>query len=693
MIPILATTFSYAGNGLGGLPSAISCTVTHEVNGIYEMDMEYPVSGQHYDELETGRLIFCTPDNQTSAQAFRIYRITKPLNGIVKVYCQHISYDMSGQICSPFTAVGIQNALSAAMSACQPATSFTLVSPRTTASTMKIETPRELWRVLGGQAGSFLDTYGGEWDFDNMTATLRTRLGQDRGVEIRYGKNMTQFEQDFAVESTYAGVYPYWYSEETGTLVTLPEYYVSSGTTLSDRILLLDCSGDFEDAPTEAQLRTRATNYVTNNKVGDAKITWKVNMALLGQSAGLKDLAILETVGLGDDVKVIYPEMGVNASARVVKVEWDVLGDKYKSVTIGRVKQNLAKIVVDEQRSSDAKITAVKSALEKAIDSATDFITNGAGYMRFIYDSNDELTEIVSLDNPDINSASSVWRWNNGGFGHSSTGYAGPYTLAITQNGAIVADFITSGTLTANVIKAGVLSDVANKNSWDLTSGAFTITNGSINITTNSATDDKIILSYGSYQSALSASRLVISYNSSDSAILTGNNLRLGGSIGNGSLSLFNTSDNQRITLSVSFDALMFYDNGGTLTASYASDGAYFWSSGTRTAFYPADASTFFTENSLRLVNMVSNSTSAYSTTGTATYTLVNDAVYLVTFARRNSSNTDYNGVWLVSTQSASNIMAIKAPTNSGTSASISGTTLTVTRGTAYGRVTITRLS
>ena len=224
-----------------------------------------------------------------------------------------------------------------------------------------------------------------------------------------------------------------------------------------------------------------------------------MSFALLAQSGEYETQAVLEQVQLGDTVNVVYEALGVNASARVVKTEYDVLGDKYKSVTLGRVKQNLASILVGQNRETENAIAQTKSALEIAIANSTDFIKNGTGYMRFIYNSAGDLVEIVSLDNSDISQAQSVWRWNNGGFGHSSTGYNGSYTTAITQNGAIVADFITTGTLNAARVKAGILSDNAGKNSWNLDTGAFTITDGSINITTSSATQDKIVLTYGNY--------------------------------------------------------------------------------------------------------------------------------------------------------------------------------------------------
>ena len=510
MIPILSSTTTLTGNGLGRLSDALSCLVTHEINGMYELVMRYPVTGTNFGELANDCIIWADTDNFTAKQGFRIYRITRPLNGIVTVYARHICYDMSGYVCPPYSKTSLTTALASLAASCVPSgCPFTFTSPRTVATAYKTVTPMSLWQMMGGVAGSLLDVYGGEWDFNNYTATLRTQLGSDRGMSIRYSKNMTALEQDASIEAQYGGIFPYWYNSESGTLVTLPENYITVAGGGS-RVLCIDFSDEFQDAPTEAQLRNRATQYASANKVGDVAIQWKVAFVPLQKSAEYKNAAALEAVQLGDTVHVYYEPMNLNATARAVKTEYNVLLDRFETVTLGRVKQNLAKIVTQQKREIDHTIGLVKSTLEHAIDEATDFITNGAGYMRFIYDSNDNLTEIVSLDDPDINNATNVWRWNNGGFGFSANGYGGPYTTAIYQSGsdagAIVADFITAGTLNANVIRAGILQDANGYNSWNLATGAFTITNGSVDITTSNDSTDKIELNgvgssmlFGSY--------------------------------------------------------------------------------------------------------------------------------------------------------------------------------------------------
>jgi len=488
---IIAQTYPYTGNGLGGLPDALEAIVTHEINGQYELFLRYPVTGLHYDELISGRIIMAAPDDLTDEQPFRIYRITKPLNGIVSVYARHLCYDLQGIVVEPFTAGSLTEAFQTIPTVCTPSSPITLSTTRSVASGITLTEPRPMWKLLGGHEGSLLDVYGGEWDFDKDEATLVTTLGADRGVSIRYGKNMTEMEQDASIEACYSAVYPFWYDEESNTYVSITEKTVPvAGSVVTDRVMVLDCSDDFDTQPTEQQLRDRANAYITANSIGNVKASWKISFV------DTQDLPF-DKVMLGDTLHVYYERLDVNATARAVKTEFDVLQGRYKAITVGRVKQNLAAIIVENQEKTESEFAKVKSDLETAVDDATDFIKNGAGYMRFIYNSSDELQEIVSLDDPDITQATKVWRWNNGGFGFSSTGYNGTYDLAITQNGAIVADFITAGTLNANVIRAGILQDTQGYNSWNLDTGAFTITNGSIHITTNSATFDAISLAYG----------------------------------------------------------------------------------------------------------------------------------------------------------------------------------------------------
>ena len=585
MVPILSTDFPVVGNGLGGLPDCLECVVTHEINGIYELMLKYPLTGVNFSQIYPNAIIMAKPDNSTGAQPFRIYRITKPLNGIVTIYARHLSYDMSGIIVEPFLAMSLSQALTRAAANCTPSCPFTLATTRTVASSFMLSTPRPLWKLMGGEEGSLLDRYGGEWDFDGLTATLKNELGQDRGVEIRYGKNLTELEQDATLEATYSGVYPFWANESTDELVTLTEKFISiPGSVVHNRLLILDCSGDFEEAPTESELRDHTNAYISRNSLGVRKVSWKVSFVSLAQAGEYETQALLEEVRLGDTLSVFYEALDINAKSRVVKTEFDCLNEKYKAVTIGRVKQNLADIIVeqsDEIENAGKDLVNTRDALDKAQKDATYSITHGGGQFRFVYDSDNNVVEILSMDDPRIDYATNVWRWNGGGFGFSPNGYNGPYTLALLPTGEIVADFITTGTLTANVIRAGIIQDILGLNSWDLETGELTITNGTIHITTNSASQDIIVLSYSDYMTTVTPDSFVVEDDATYKATFVkadgvqvmqehapGAYDTLGVDLSDTGLKLYDSDERLRGELDLT-NGLTFYNANGSVAAQY----------------------------------------------------------------------------------------------------------------------------
>lgn len=109
--------------------------------------------------------------------------------------------------------------------------------------------------------------------------------------------------------------------------------------------------------------------------------------------------------------------------------------------------RDVSEIVNDPNSAYNARRTAaVKHATEKIAGSS-------GGHVITVLDENGRPEEICILSDTDnIETAQSLWRWNESGLGHSSTGYNGAYSMAITKDGAIVADRITTGTLNAEMI-------------------------------------------------------------------------------------------------------------------------------------------------------------------------------------------------------------------------------------------------
>lgn len=474
MKPILYadTEKDFQTNGVGVLSDAVACYVERELNGVYELDMQYPVNGIHFSAIQQRSIILAAPDpfSKDKAQPFRVYRMTKPMKGIVTVYARHVAYDLMGIPVSPFIANSANEAMQGMKSNAAIDCPFLFWTNKVTEATMTVSFPKSIWKLLGGSAGSVLDTYGGEYEFDRWNIGLHTQLGENRGVSIRYGKSLTSLEQDENCANCYTGVYPYWLSTE-GALVQLDEKIVhAEGNFGYTRILDLDLSMEWEEAPTQEQLRDRAERYMKDNDIGVPEVSWTVSFIQLAQTEEYKDKALLEQIELGDTVSVMFAKMGIDVSARAVKTRYNVLLDRYESVSLGRVKANIADTIAKQQQALE-NIPDSKHLMAAAAN-ATNWIVNGKGYMVAVKDDYGNWKEMVSLDTPDLDTAVNVWRWNNGGFGHSKNGYDGPYETAITQDGQIVATFITAGSLTASIIKAGVLKSLDNETFYlDLENG------------------------------------------------------------------------------------------------------------------------------------------------------------------------------------------------------------------------------
>lgn len=462
-----ATENEFANNGYGVLSDAVSCIVTEERNGAYELEMQYPLTGIHYAQIKNNCIILAKPNVTDVPQPFRIYRISKPLNGIITVSAAHISYDLAGIVLSPFSASSVGEALVGIANNSSTPNPFTFWTDKSTTGNFSLLIPQSVRSIMGGSAGSLLDVYGGEYAYDRYTVRLYNQRGSDNGVTIRYGKNLTDINQEENIQNVYTGVYPYWNGAEND-LVTLPEKIINApGTYSVTRIMALDLTQDFEEKPSVDDLRTRAEKYVSDNKIGVPTVSLTVSFVPLEQTEEYKDRAVLERVSLCDTVHVQFEQLGVDAQAEVIKTVYDVLGEKYQSIELGDAQTNIADTIAQQQQA----INGTSSQIRAAVENGTNWIVNGKGYMVAVKDDAGNWKEICSLNVPDLATATKVWRWNNGGFGYSGTGYNGPYTLAITQDGAIVADFITTGTLTANIIKAGILQSLNGNTSINMETG------------------------------------------------------------------------------------------------------------------------------------------------------------------------------------------------------------------------------
>lgn len=478
MKPVLfaPTATEFTTNGLGKLSDAASCTVKETRNGAFELTLKYPIEGIHYAEIQQRSIILAKPNPADLAQPFRVYRISKPINGLVTVYAYHISYDLTGIPVSPYSAASVQAALAGFSTNAVATNPFTFWSDMTSSGDFTVKSPASVRSLLP----TMLEVYGGEYKYDKYTVRLYQQRGVNRGVTIRYGKNLTDLKQDENCSNVYTGVYAY-YSDGNGIVETNPKVTPAPGTYDYTRVLPLDLKAEFKETPTAEALKAAAEQYMSDHNIGVPEVSLNVSFVQLEQTQEYKDLALLERVELCDTVTVIFERLGVNATAQVTSTVYNVLIDAYDSVTIGNVRKNVA-MTIAEQAQEIAKGPDL-TALQAAVIEATELITGNQGGYVVIHSSTGGKTpdEILIMDQPDIESAVQVWRWNKSGLGYSSSGYNGPYGLAMTIDGKINADFITTGGMDAARITAGILQSKDGRFLIDLTANTITMKNTSGN--------------------------------------------------------------------------------------------------------------------------------------------------------------------------------------------------------------------
>ena len=460
MKPILyeSSEKQFTTNGIGTLADAISCTVIEERNGSYELEMEYPLGGINYDEIRNNRIILAMPSDGQKAQPFRVFKITRPIGGVVKIYAVHLSYDLSGIPVAPFTANDCPSALNGLKSNSMIANPFEVWTDISGSGKYKQNSPASFRSRLAGTDGSILDSFGkgAELEFDRLTVKVHQNRGRDNGVTIRYGKNLTDLKQQESIENVRTGVIAYWYKEENNTqdvIVGEIQYLENHADYPKENIHVLDCSADFEKKPDKQQLNTRAKQYIKANNIGVPKVSIDVSFIQLWQTEEYKNIVSLERVSLCDTVHVVFEKLGVNAVAKVIKTEFDVLNERYIKITLGEARSSFGEAIREATKSTIQPL--VKSMVNIAVSNATANISGFSGYVTKVTDANGNWSELVISDNADYTQARNVWRWSQGGLGFSSNGYAGPYTTAITADGHINGAMITAGTINANTVNVG----------------------------------------------------------------------------------------------------------------------------------------------------------------------------------------------------------------------------------------------
>lgn len=348
-----AGTTDFSNNGIGVLVDAIDCRVKQGL-GSSVLEMQYPLSGKMSEYIDTAQIIYAQPEPDAAPQPYSIFRMRKMSKGTVYVYARHICYNLDGKVVLPFSATSLNDALGAIGDSTFPGglTPFSLSTDRNVLGNFSVSQPMDAWSIIGVMDGSLLERYGGEAVFDHFSLKIVEKRGADRGFTIKYGQNLLTLEQEENIAKCYSGVMAYYNNAAAPANRTLVE---APNAKVSDRFLPVDFTATINDAGGTGvlSLEQAAREYIEKNKIGIPEINLDVQLATLRGSTAYSDVQPLEKICIGDTVQVLFPKMGVTASARIVETNYDCLRDRYDRVVVGNAKQNVADIIA--RQSKDIK--------------------------------------------------------------------------------------------------------------------------------------------------------------------------------------------------------------------------------------------------------------------------------------------------------------------------------------------------
>lgn len=486
MIPILykATERTFETNGLGRLSDAVECTVTEERNGQYELQMTYPVTGAHYDDLAEERIILAKPSDGANDQPFEIYSIGEPLNGLVTVRARHISYQLKELVVKPFKASSPTLAMQSIEASIVGEHPFTFWTDKTTPGAMEQLVPVSCRTLLGGMEGSVLDAFGGgEYEFDRFSVRLWEARGKDRGVTVRYGKNLTDYTGEQDVDGVYTSVVPYWQGQDAdGAESVVVGGKVESGHVgdySCQKCVPLDFSGEFETPPTKEQLEERARAHMESKAPWQKKVAVKVSFLPLEKTLEYADVSVLEHVQLCDTITVEYRKP---VKAKVIKTVYNVLREVYISIEVGDARATFAQTVTNDTPTRQEVGKKVNSAVQQASARMNALVQNASGLYSTAQVQPDGSTIYYLHDKKTMGQSQLVMKLTAEAIGFSTDG-GRSYPYGFTVTGEMVMGIIAAEGLNSGWIKTGILqSDDGETFYLDLDNGILKMKASSLSI-------------------------------------------------------------------------------------------------------------------------------------------------------------------------------------------------------------------
>lgn len=395
-------------NSLGlGVLSPIKCTITEEINGMYELELIHPFDiNKYYERIQNERIILA--DTPTGKQPFRIYRIVPTLTEI-KVNAKHIFYDLLDNFIESTTLSGkAGDVLNSLVNSFNVPTPFTFDTDLQTISSITINNENPVSALLNTDEESpkFIQAFGGELMRDKFRVSILSEMGVNRNAFIRYGKNLIGVE----VTEDYSDIVTKLYPIGKDGL-TLPNKFVISQNINAYNGPKIKAV-EFNDAENIQQLQSLAEEYLNDND--KPKISIDIQFIDLRQTVEYAQFQFLEEVFLGDTVTILIKKLNLKKQAKVIKYVYNSLANSYDSITIGEFVPILTNLITktSTQASSISSVTSAVDKIENQLNNKVKII-NG---------------ELIVLDNTNISSAKVVYKFNDKGISKSTTGINGPFT-------------------------------------------------------------------------------------------------------------------------------------------------------------------------------------------------------------------------------------------------------------------------
>lgn len=452
--------------------------INRVLNGVYRFYGNYARDGQYRSYLKKGNFLKAQVEDG-SYQYFEIYNIKKNLQS-VSVTARHIGFMANKNfIIDSFTANGngtqIMNNLKAALTFKQR---FNYLSNVGTTHQFTAKQVGPIDAIIGSNNGNqnLTGVTGGELEMDNFNLKLVKQIGADNGFRIDFGINLEAIDEDYDDESIInslfliGGVPDNDYDQDKEPITY--GFLEIAGVNDSNRRI---GKRENSECKTVDELKKWGQSLFDKDRIHEPKVTHTISMVALEHTLEYEDMyEELSSLHFGDVVHVRAKEVDIEVTERMVEYTWFPTLGKFKNIVLGNDLSLYTSTANNQTQELKRKIDNRTETLVQNVLNATAWITGNSGG-HVVFRPEKAPSEILIMDTNKVATAKRVWRWNLNGLGYSDNGVNGPFGIAMTSKGEIVANFIKVGIIDVNVLQTSF-----NKATGDvlkLVSGALQIWN------------------------------------------------------------------------------------------------------------------------------------------------------------------------------------------------------------------------